>query len=79
MTGSPALSGLGTDLEPPRPHGTYTFGVQCKYPLTLVEVHGISGEVVVRDDRYRIEALQLKPGRPVFYSCKLYFESNEPV
>lgn len=57
MTGSHALSGLGTDLEQHRTHGTYTFGAQCKCQLTLVEIHGISGEVVVRNGRYRSKAL----------------------
>lgn len=94
MTVNRALRELTAEQVLTRVQGAGTFVARPKYESTLVAIRSISDEIVARGHRHRAsvlslgatvadaalaEEMQLKPGSPIFHSCLLHFENDEPV
>lgn len=94
MTVNRALRELTAEQVLTRVQGAGTFVARPKYESTLVAIRSISDEIAARGHRHRAsvlslgatvadaalaEEMQLKPGSPIFHSCVLHFENDEPV
>jgi GntR family histidine utilization transcriptional repressor len=94
MTVNRALRELTAEQVLTRVQGAGTFVARPKYESTLVAIRSISDEIAARGHRYRANVLhlgaavagealagemKLSAGSPVFHSCVLHFENDEPV
>lgn len=94
MTVNRALRELTSEQVLTRVQGAGTFVARPKYESTLVAIRSISDEIVARGHRYQARVLQLDAtiaddelademqmnvGSPVFHSCVLHLENDEPV
>jgi GntR family histidine utilization transcriptional repressor len=94
MTVNRALRELTAEQVLTRVQGAGTYVARPKYESTLVAIRSISDEIAARGHRHRADVLalgaavadaalaeemQVKPGSPIFHSCLLHFENDEPV
>lgn len=94
MTVNRALRELTAEQVLTRVQGAGTFVARPKYESTLVAIRSISDEIAARGHRHRAsvlslgatvadaalaEEMQLNSGSPIFHSCVLHFENDEPV
>jgi GntR family histidine utilization transcriptional repressor len=94
MTVNRALRELTSEQILTRVQGSGTFVARPKYESTLVAIRSISDEIVARGHVYRAQVLQIgadiahaelagemqvEAGSPLFRSCVLHFENDEPV